>query len=619
MIVTRSGLLNTLIQLAKEPRLSLDTETTGLRMYHGDRLFSIIISNKTEAFYFNFIPYEKLGPDFILGGAALSLLQAHLFMDPNRVWFIQNAANFDLPILGVEGLVLEGTIHCTKAIARVVFNASAHRYSLASLLEEIGDKKLDVVANYIKEHKLVTKTDVPGKNKQDEKPHYDRVPFEIIVPYGEQDALGTFNLGEHQINKINEVSDLGAERSVLRVMENERRLQKTIYRMKHRGLLIDKKYCERAIAYEKDRGDKATLEFKKFTGVDFKASAKVFSEVFKSDTGTWGFTDKGNPSFESDILSKFANPAAKEVLKIRDAKSKKDFYEGFLHHADRDGILHPNFDPGGTVHGRFSSSEPNFQNLTSEESEEEINQEFLVRRAIIPRPGFILIMPDYDQMEYKFMLEQACNLIGEHGSETELSKLIAGGMDFHDATALNVKKVTGLELPRKQIKIVNFMTLYGSGIQNIADTLGVEFKKAQEIKYAILEASPEIRTYMKAISSMAEIKGHITNWLGRRCYFQVPQNSYRAPNYHVSGGCADVVKVAMNEIDEYLLDKKSKMIMTVHDELPIEIHETEVGTVPRYIKQIMESVYPARYVPLTTGMEYSEKSLADKNKGFPVG
>jgi DNA polymerase-1 len=90
-------------------------------------------------------------------------------------------------------------------------------------------------------------------------------------------------------------------------------------------------------------------------------------------------------------------------------------------------------------------------------------------------------------------------------------------------------------------------------------------------------------------------------------------------NYLIQGGCADVVKVAMNRVDELLLGKKSRMVLTIHDELPCEVHESEVAFIPQQVKEIMETVFPYKYLPLTCGMEWSDKSLGDKKKGFPNG
>ena len=613
MIVSRGGFHDVLAKLSVESRLAVDTETSGLRMYHGDRLFSIIIASASEIFYFNFIPYEDVAPALVLPFSYLPVMGELLFSKETITWYIQNAANFDLCMFGVDGIEIAGPIHCTKAIGRVEYNDHMS-YSLENQLSRLGRHKDDAVKAYIKEHRLWTEIPIPGKEDPYRVLHYDRVPFDIIVPYGETDGRETFFLGDYQEKSIAKKDLEGNPRSLRAVLENEKRLQKTIYRMKHRGVRINIPYCKKAATYESDRGAKAALEFKKLTGVEYAASPKLFAEVFASEKDKWEYTEKGNPSFESDILKKFNSPAASQVLTIRDAKSKADFYNGFLWFSDAEGVVHPNYNPEGATHGRFSSSEPNFQNLTSEDSEEELNQEFVVRRALLPRKGFVFIMPDYDQMEYKFMLENACRIMGH---ETELAKMVVGGFDFHEATCVMAKSV-GSEVVRKQAKVANFLTLYGGGPKKLAESLNISIEEAKKIRGAIFKAAPEIENYLMAISSSAEKFGYITNWLGRRCYFPNKKFSYRAPNYHTSGGCADVVKVAMNQVDEFLLDKKSKMVMTVHDELPIEVHESELETVPHIIKDIMENVYKSQYIPLTTGMEWSAKSLGDKIKGFPI-
>lgn len=618
MIVSRADFDNVVSQLATKSRLATDTETSGLRMFHGDRLFSIIISDSEAAYYFNFIPYKDVSSEQILTPGHLKQLGAKLFALESITWYIQNAANFDLCIFGVDGIELAGPIHCTKAIGRVEYNDhyGAKAYSLDAQLKRLGRSKDDAVKDYIDKHELWTDVPIPGKDDTYRILHFDRVPWDIIVPYGETDAKETFFLGNYQEKSIalkDAEIELTPGRSMTRVMENEKRLQKTIYRMKSRGVLVDKPYCIKASAYETDLGEKARIEFKKLTGFDFKNSEKIFSEVFKGEKDKWAYTDKDNPSFTSDVLTKFENPAAREILKIRDSKSKQDFYNGFLWFSDDKGVVHPNYNPEGAIHGRFSSSEPNFQNLTSEEDEEQVAQEFIVRRAIIPRPGFVLIMPDYDQMEYKFMLEQACKV---WGYETELAKMVLGGLDFHEATVQNTAS-QGIEIKRKEAKTVNFLTLYGGGDGKLAAGLKCSTQQARAIRSAIFRAAPEIQAYIKCIKEAAEVRGYIINWLGRRCYFANKNGSYRAPNYHISGGCADVVKIAMNEIDELLLGKKSKMIMSVHDELPIEVHESEIDVVPKQVKEIMENVYKHTFIKLTSGMEWSNKSLGDKIKGFP--
>jgi DNA polymerase-1 len=221
-------------------------------------------------------------------------------------------------------------------------------------------------------------------------------------------------------------------------------------------------------------------------------------------------------------------------------------------------------------------------------------------------------MPDWIQMEYKLMLDYAASLIGEM---TPLVKKVLNGEDVHQATA-DLVTALGSPLTRSRAKNGNFATLYGSGLDTLAATLKCGREEARVVKESIFRASPEIRGFIRQVMRTAEIRGYIFNWLGRRSYFPDPRFAYRAPNYLIQGGCADIMKVAMNRVDEYLLNKRSKMLLSIHDELLIEVHEKELF-VCEEITQIMETVYPSRYLPLTASAEWSETSMGAKSKGFP--
>lgn len=614
MVVGRSEFEQVLEKLRAVPALAFDTETTGLRPYHGHAPFSLILGTDAEQFYFNFWAYPGMDPEEILTPGHWAELSDRLFSDPAKVWYAHNAL-FDLAMLAQIGVEIAGTVHCTQSIARVEYNDHME-YNLDACAERIGFQKDDAVEAYIAEHSLWEWEQVPGKKQRDKNKFYYRVPFEVMRPYGERDAEICYRLARHQEEALQRLTNDTPETlpSVRNILENERRLTRTVHRMERVGLRIDRPYCVRAARYEADRAEKAVAAFKAATGKDFAASPKLFADVFHDERELWGYTDKGNPSFESEYLQRFKNPAARAVLDYRDAKSKSDFYQNFLHHADRDDVVHPGWQQWGTASGRFSSSKPNFQNLTSEEDADEVAQEFVVRRAIIPRDGYLLIMPDFDQMEYRMMFDYACNLVGR---ETPVVRRIKEGYDPHQATA-DIVTAGGTPLSRKRAKNGNFAFLYGSGIATMAKTIGSSEDEARALKQAISQAAPEVALFIRSVSDTVRKRGFIFNWLGRRAYFPDPNFAYKAPNYLIQGGCADVVKVAMNRIDEALAPTRSRMIATIHDELPIEVHESEVEKIPRLVKEIMESVYPHQYLPLTVGMEYSTKSLADKVKGFPT-
>lgn len=593
--------------------MSLDTETTGLRIYHADRLFSIILSDGVESFYFNFQGAFDIPSDCILTPWHLNMLKSLLFWEPDKTWYMHNAT-FDMAVLAKEGIELAGRIHCTKSIARVVFNDHPKgTYGLSECGERIGLKKDDRVDAYIADNGLWTWINIPGKKKRDKHKHYDRVPFPLITEYGAQDANVCFHLGKSQEKVIEQLSEEtlshGEKLPTLRnIQSNERRLTKTIHRIQNRGVRIDQSYCVRAMSYESDRARKSEERFQRETGRAFAASGKLFQEVFASEKDKWGATEKGNPSFKSEYLKTFENPAAKAVVEYTDAKSKADFYAGFLYHADADDIVHPHFDQGGCNTGRFSSSSPNFQNLTSEE-DEELNQEFVVRRAIIPRDGFILYGRDWSAMEYRLLFEYAARMLGR---ETEMIKLIKyQGMDPHQATADLVTALGRMKLTRRRAKNGNFGYLYGSGLKTLAATIGGTVAEARALKDAISEIAPELDTFIRTVKNTALQRGYIRNWFGRRSYLIDPNFAYGMPNRLIQGGCADINKIALNHIDEFLLNKKSKLILTIHDEAVLELSLDEVKIVPPVIKQIMETVFPAQYLPLISSGYIGDKNLAD--------
>lgn len=617
MIVTRGLFDKALENFLLEPALAGDTETFGLRPYHGDKLFSLILACEKGPLYFNFFPYPGLAPEFVLSKHEHLKKLRDLFADRARTWFFHNAP-YDMHILGQDGIEIEGTVHCTMAGARVEHSDEfTKRLDLNTVAARIGQQKDDTLKAWLDTNKCYTDVQLGNRKELERYYHYEKAPFEMIVPYAEQDTTVCWKLGHHQLSSITKQDETSPPgRTVYRVLTNERRLTKTVFRMERVGVRCDIPYCKRASAYEDDRQLKAKAAFRKETGKDYMASPVLFATIFEGEKKKWKYTEKGNPSFESDNLLLLDNPAAKIILDIRDAKSKSDFYAGFLYFADANGDVHPNFKPGGTVHGRFSSSGPNFQNLTSEEDEAELAGEFVVRRALIPRPGFIFIMPDFDQMEYRFMLEMACRLLKR---ETPLVSSIKNDkLDVHAAIVKLVGEMGGYKINRKEAKIANFLTLYGGGPGALAAQLKSTLQVAHQVRGAIFQAAPEIKTYIDEISGVGRQRGFIINWLGRRCYFPYSGLARKAPNYHISGGCADIVKVAMNDIDEHLLGHQSRMVMTIHDELPIEVHEREIASVPRAVHQLMEAVYKSQYLPITAGMEYSTKSLGDKVKGFPV-
>lgn len=616
MIVTREDFPQVLNQLQDADWVALDCETTGLRPYHGDRLFSLGLYSGGNAYYMSWNQYEDVteGHPYLLGKMHLERLRE--FFAVPRIYMGHNL-KFDLAMLAQEGIKVAGTWHDSMVVARVLDSTLWQGdFSLDACGKRLGYEKLDTVKNYLLANKLFTVEKVDGKKTQKKNLHYALAPLDLIAPYCEKDTEITYRLGERQLRDLQEVSAAmpAGMPNIRQVYANECELLQTVFAMEQLGVLIDRDYCKRAIVHAEEMQERALEVFQDKVGEPFKDSNVVYQRAFADEKDRWVWGDvtptgKRNPSFDSDVLETFQSPAAAAVVAWRKAKSDANYFHGFLYEADGDGVIHASFNQHVAATGRFSSSNPNLQNLTKDE-DAALAQEFVVRRAIVPRPGMVFHMLDFDQMEYRLMLDYAARFAVDNDGVLTLIQKVLGGLDVHQATA----DVAGVS--RRDAKTVNFATLYGSGIASLAARLARSEVETRAIRDSIFRAAPEISTFIRRVSGTAEKRGFIVNWFGRRCSFPDASFAYRAPNYLIQGGSADVVKLAMNRIHRYLQPFKTRMVLTIHDEVVFEGPPKEAAIVIPEVQRIMETAYPAKHVPLACSVDHSYKSLADKKEGI---
>ncbi len=618
MIVRRTNFQIELVKLAKETTLAFDCETTGLYPYLGDRLFSLVLHNGTEGFYFNFQPYPGLSEDWILPRTWIPELK--IIFGNAHCLFIAHNAKFDLAMLSKEGVEIAGTVHDTEVGARMEFNRHFN-YTLDACAGRIGEEKSSAVADYIKKHKLHDEIIDPGTGEKTKKPRFDKVPFDIMAPYALKDAEIAYKLGMHQLEWVKkDISHTVRENLLLpqklQTVDNffntELALTKVCFAMERTGIKIDRGFCLRALEHEKGLYTKALTRFKDVSGFDLVDSPKSLQKAFDAVGEEYPRTEKGNPSFTADVLDGMTSPLAQILLDYRKAyKKAHTYYQNFLDLSDGEDRIHANMRQAGTDTTRFSYSEPNLQNLPKN-SEDAPKEDFLIRRAFVPtNEEYCLVPIDYDQMEYRFMLEYA--------QEMSVIEKVLGGLDVHQATA-NQMNVT-----RTQAKTLNFLLLYGGGVKKLADNLGVDEFKARELRAQYFAMLPRISAFTRRVMKRAEDSELIRSWAGfpfRFPYYMVngqrQHYAYAAPNHLIQGGCAQVVRKAMVGCFERLRGMKSRMLVQVHDELVFEIHKSELAVIAD-LKDIMESAYPHKFLPLTCSVSYSWKSWADKVSGFPDG
>jgi len=584
--------------------LGLDTETFGLD--YNQRLFSIQICTGKLTYYFNFFNGADHEGNLPPKENVLPRSWVHkfrpLFKQTKRTWFIHNA-KFDAIKLLLEEIEIRGSIHCTQTVERLLDNIS--RVSLSACADRRGYSKDDKVAAYIKENKLYEKVSINGKKKKIKIKFFHLVPFHIMVEYGCIDAYLAFVIGVDQLKQIQKTKGRFTP-SLERVFENEKILTKVIIRMQQRGVLIDRPYCKKALAYELQEIEKRTKELEEFTGLSFnephflRKSFDKFGYYYKINRKT------KNPIFDKEALAEYDNPVSRIIKKKREhEKNAGTYYSSFLHFSDAENVLRANPNQSGTITGRMSYSDPNLQNIPKED-EDWKSRPFLVRSSIICRPDYNFLMVDYNQMEFRLMLDYA--------GESELIEKINAGMDVHQATADMVG------ITRKQAKTLNFGLLYGMGTDKLAKTLNIDSGQASTLKQEYFSKLKNVSNLFKNVSKRGLQRGFVCNWLGRRCNLNDIEKAYVLINHLIQGGCGDIIKVAMVRIEDWLRKNKlkSNILIQVHDELLFEIHKDELD-IQLNLLEIMEDVYrPKRDMFLTCGADHSSKSWGQqhKNKGL---
>lgn len=594
MLVTPGEFTNVVEKLERVDALAVDCETTGLRPYKGDELFSISFATEDEEFYFDFL--ETLPRSLLPGLSGVFARKVGVLIGHNL--------KFDLHFLIKEGLEINRALWCTQVMARIEYNEHL-KYGLDDCGERIGIRKDDAVKKYMDENGLWEWEQQPGKKSKKKRYFFHKVPLEIIAPYAEKDARIAFELYRSQCTSFTEMNQANpAAPELYALTMNESKLLRVCVSLEKHGMLIDRKYCEEALSFEKDRASDAARRFKDLTGVELIDSAKVLRSALRPFGVQPGKTPGGRDSFDEASLKPYKEiPAVAAILEHREAQKRANtYFANYLHLADKNDRIHSDLAQAATATGRFANRDPNLQNVGKAADKE---AKYPVRRAFIPDAGGWLVSIDFSQMEYRLMLDYA--------QEMSVIQEVIGGKDLHQAFA----DIIGVE--RSVAKNINFALLYGAGVQKFADMSGVSFEKAQQLRQQYFRALPNVQKFIRKVIQTAERRGYIWNWMGRRCFFPDPRFAYKAPNYLIQGGSADIAKLALVNCSRLLEEKSagSKLLINVHDEGLFWVPFQEKEIIPELV-DTMEKAYPAKLLPMKCSAAFSEKSWGDLEEGMPA-
>ena len=582
-VLTEEQLQSWIEKIVLKKQLAVDTETTSLD-YMAARMVGISLAVEPgEAAYIPF-GHDYLGaPNQLPESRVIELLKP-LLEDPNIKKIGQNL-KYDMSILAQHGINLQG-ISFDTMLESYVIDSVATRHDMDSLAEMyLGEK-------------TIAFSDVAGKGAN--QLTFNQIALEQAAPYAAEDADITLRLHNTLWPKLQ------SEPSLLGVFSDiELPLVPVLSRIERAGALVDDTLLFqqshelglRIDELERDAWDLAGQEFN-------LASPKQLGDILfnQLEIPVLKKTAKGAPSTKEEVLQELAldYPLPKVLLEHRGlAKLKSTYTDKLPTMINRvTGRIHTSYHQSGTATGRLSSSDPNLQNIPIRNAEGR-----RVRQAFIVPDGYKLIAADYSQIELRIMAHLS--------EDPNLLTAFANGLDIHSATAAEVfstplDRVTADQ--RRSAKAINFGLIYGMSAFGLAKQLNIGRKQAADYIDTYFDRYPGVLNYMNTVRSSAAESGYVETWFGRRLYLPEinSRNGMRrqaaertAINAPMQGTAADIIKLAMIKVDQWLLDSKldSKMIMQVHDELILEVPDNELEEVTTGLLSGMENAAELK-VPL---------------------
>lgn len=563
------------------PLVALDTETDSL-----DEMLATIVglSFSTEPGIACYIPltHDYQGaPDQLPRDEVLARLKPWL-EDGTRPKLGQHV-KYDRHVFANHGIEVRGYAHDTMLQSYVLEVHKPH--GLASLAERhLGRTGIDYET-------------IAGKGAHQIR--FNQVPIEKAAEYSCEDSDQTLDVHLALWPKLERDSKLKF------IYELEMASSETLYRVERNGVLIDaaslaqqsNELGQRIMALEREAHDLAGQPFN-------LGSPKQIGEILFTKLGlpVKRKTASGAPSTDEEVLAELAEdyPLPAKLLEHRSLSKLKGTYTDKLAQLahPRTGRVHTHYAQAVAVTGRLSSNDPNLQNIPVRTVEGR-----RVREAFIAPEGHCIASADYSQIELRIMA---------HISEDEaLQRAFRDNLDVHRATAAEVFGVALDQVSseqRRYAKVINFGLIYGMSSFGLARNLGIDNAAAKNYIQRYFQRYPGVKNYMDETRLGAKSRGYVETVFGRRLY--LPEiNSPNGPrrgsaerqaiNAPMQGTAADLIKLSMVKVQEVLdrEQRRTKMIMQVHDELVFEVPEDEVDWLKAEIPRLMAGVAELR-VPL---------------------
>jgi DNA polymerase-1 len=544
---------------------AFDTETTSLNAMNARLVGVSFAVEPGEA------AYVPCGHDYMGAPAQLPLTWVleqlkPLLENPAKAKVGQNL-KYDRSVLLNHGVEMRGITFDTM-LESYVLNSTATRHNL----DDLARKYLD--------HTTIQYEDIAGKGAK--QLTFNQIKVEEAAPYAAEDADLALRLHRQLWPELTRSDGL---KQVFEKIEMP--LLPVLSRIERHGALVDAKLLgqqslelgQRMVELERKAFELAGEEFN--LGSPKQLGAILFE---KQQLPVIKKTPTGAPSTAEEVLQELAldYPLPKVLMEYRGLAKLKSTYTDKLPQMinPATGRIHTSYHQAVAATGRLSSSEPNLQNIPIRTEEGR-----RIRQAFIAPAGYKIVAADYSQIELRIMAHLS--------EDTGLLHAFEQGLDVHRATAAEVFGVA-LEAVspemRRSAKAINFGLIYGMSAFGLAKQLRLGRNEAQQYIDRYFERYPGVQRYMNDIRALAHEQGYVETLMGRRLY--LPEINARNKNLQLAaertainapmqGTAADIIKIAMLEVDEWLHEQQldARIIMQVHDELVLEVAEAQLETV----------------------------------------
>ena len=584
--------LNKLVNLIKTVGFcAIDTETNSLNIENADLVGISISVDESSAYYIPInhknLSNNKLIIDQIDEKEIIKAIKI-ICNDPS-ILKIGHNIKYDMRILEKYNVKMF-SVADTMLLSYAVDNG-------------VTKHNLDDLAYLHFKHSNIKFKELVGSGKKEIK--FDLVEIDKALDYAAEDALITLKLFNFLNGRVKN------EKNNFVYSEIDLPLITVLASIEKNGIKVDTNYLSKlGNDFEKES---LLLEKKiyKLAGKDFNiGSPKQLGEILFIDLKIDGAKKTKSGTYSTDVstlsnLSDQGYEIASLILEWRELTKLKSTYTDSLQNqaTKSNSRVHTSYGLANTLTGRLSSNDPNLQNIPirTEKGKK-------IRNAFIAENKNKLVSFDYSQIELR--------LAAEISKDKNFTQAFLDEIDIHASTAKEIFNVRNEDLTsdhRRKAKAINFGILYGISPYGLAKQLNITNSEAKKYIEKYFARYPKIKEYMDYQISFAKTNQYVETIFGRKCNirgindknFAVRGFSERQSiNAPIQGTAADIIKIAMIEINKKILEKKlnAKMLLQVHDELIFEINENKISESTIIIKEIMENShlqYKNFIVPLT--------------------